>query len=249
MVDIKDIQKFIKDRKAKFIQEIRIRPNDGSLVATISNSSIGEKAIEGKTSWRQLTYIRKAIKEKFNTEIEFVISKSEVHGNLENGLLGILEQKFPTVVLLCFLSFPKSGFADVWMEFREPESVSESSREQIQEVVEEYLKLSDVNHYMVHWGLGELSLPTTVAILRAIKITAPADLGAIENNLSQNAFSWPSQTWLKNKLDLFRKKGLLLRQQDESYVLTQETLSKIPHGNFRTSSDVERALALGRRKW
>lgn len=249
MVDIEEIKNFFAYRKATFIEEVRVRPNDGSLVATISNISLGEKATAGKTSWRQLTYIRKTIKEKFNTEIEFVISKSDSHGKLEDGLLGVLEQRLPGIVQLCFLSFPKSGCADVWVGFSQPDSVTEASKVEIKEIVEEYLKLTDVNEYTVHWGLGELSLPTTVAILRAIKIAAPAELKDIENNLSQNGFSWPSKTWLKNKLDLFRKKGLLLRQQNESYVLPQETLSKIPHGNFRTSSDIERALALGRRKW
>lgn len=249
MVDIKDVQNFFADRKAKFIAEVRIRPNDGSLVATISNSSIGEKAIDGKTSWRQLTYIRKAIKEEFNTEIEFIISKSEAHGKLEDGLLGVVEKRLPNVVSLCFLSFPKPEFADVWIELSQPESVTEVSKEMVKGVVEEYLKLTDIEEYTIHWGLGELSLPTTVAILRAIKVTAPAKLDELEINLIENGFCWPSQTWLKNKLDLFRKKGLLIRQQDGSYVLSQETLAKVPHGNFRTSSDVERALALGRRKW
>lgn len=249
MVDLKEIQKFLEDRKATFIEEIRLRPSDDSLVATIPSNSLGDKAVEGKTSWRQLTYIKKALKEKFNTDIEFVISKSEAHGKLEDGMFGVLEQKLPGVVQLCFFSFPRPGFADVWLEFQQGGLITGESKEKIEIVIKDYLKITDVNEYVVHWGLGELSLPTTVAILRAIKIAAPATLEDVEHHLSKNDFSWPSRTWLKNKLDLFRKNGFLLRQHDESYVLTQETLSKIPHGNFRTSSDVERALALGRRKW
>lgn len=91
--------------------------------------------------------------------------------------------------------------------------------------------------------------PHPFYLIRLIKIHQPVGLTAFLSILqSMDGFADFSQSHLSRELDRLRKRGLILRLTDANYVLSEKGLHFVPDIR-RKPSDVERALALGRRAW
>ena len=101
----------------------------------------------------------------------------------------------------------------------------------------------------LRWTDSDEELPSTAAILRELKITAPALPIELAQSLKAKDFQIPSVLWLESKLDSIRRRQYAIRREDGCYVLTEGGLNMVPHGRGPQGSDVARALALGRKKW
>jgi predicted transcriptional regulator len=84
-------------------------------------------------------------------------------------------------------------------------------------------------------------------VLRILKTKQPITVEDIAPEIEKSGYTTDIQR-LKNIVDVLRKNGLVHRLNDGKYSLTEKGLRTVPHGNYRDSSDVERALALGE-KW
>ena len=74
-------------------------------------------------------------------------------------------------------------------------------------------------------------------------------LEKIINSLEDESYYIPSKNWIEAKVDNLRKKSMIIRQRDGSYALTNLALGIVPHGLSNKSSDIDRILELGKRKW
>lgn len=243
---IENIRSFFKKRRANYITDIRIRMSDGTILAYVPSSALGKRAEKGKTSMRQLKYVRKAIQNEFGSNIEFLIYRGQGQKQLESGLFALLKNTFGETISDCYVSFPEAALAEIWLDLSQSDPRNLAS---IKLKTIEYLKLFDTKLAQIHWSHIEKEQPSNPVILRAVKTTAPASVTEVQEIMEEKGFGVPSSDWLNGKLDLLRKNGMLIRQENGSYVLTDKGLRLVPHGNFRSSSDIERALALGRRKW
>lgn len=247
---LEQVRSFLKRRRANFFVDLRLRPSDGTVLATVPSASIEKRAGKGKTSLRQLQYIRKAIDKELGINLEFLVSMGEELGTLESGLRLLLESRFPNDVADCFISLSRARLVDVWIDLAHPLSVVSSDKmKQLSRAISDYFKLYEMEIGHIDWGGMEKEPPSPVAILRAIKKAAPAPVHTIKRLLEDGGFSIPSASWIERKLDVLRKQNTVLRQENGSYVLTDIGLRSVPHGAYRSSSDIERALALGRKKW
>lgn len=87
-------------------------------------------------------------------------------------------------------------------------------------------------------------------LLRAVKILAPCDGAAVAHRLKQLDDIEIAPDLVHRRLDLLRQKGLLTYLGGRRFALTLSGLGIVPTStNRRDSSDVERVLALARRKW
>jgi hypothetical protein len=216
----------------------------------VFENSISETANAGKVSRRKLAFLKRAVMEKLGIEVEILISKGQAHEDLEAGLTSLLKHRYPNTIQDCFISSLEGAVADVWFAGMAKDAIaSDKSRRDLKEAVSEYLKLYGTTLRQLHFGDQEPSVPTPIAILKAIKVLAPVDVHKLETVLKTANATLPSASWLWGKLDLLRKQGLILRRHDGQYVATSSGLAVIPHTKSRTSSDVQRALVLGRRKW
>jgi hypothetical protein len=94
---------------------------------------------------------------------------------------------------------------------------------------------------------GQLPL-TDLLVLREIKTYQPLDYDALLTKLKDLRVSF-EEIDLKRMLDKLRKAKMIIRSHSGRYSVTERALSSIPHGNHRNSSDIQRLLDLGRRKW
>lgn len=92
-------------------------------------------------------------------------------------------------------------------------------------------------------------VPSGFQILRLIYTHAPVDLAVLSEKLTGEQTPAPSENWLKRQLDSLLRSNKIMWQPPGSYVATSEGIADLPARKGRTSPDIARALAMGKRAW
>ena len=92
-------------------------------------------------------------------------------------------------------------------------------------------------------------VPSGFQILRLIYTHAPVDLVALSEALAAEQTPAPSENWLKRQLDSLIRSNKVMWQPPGNYVATSEGIADLPARKGRTSPDIARALAFGKRTW
>lgn len=245
MFDIAKLQKYLEGKKYDFIIDIRHRPSDDVILLYIPQEKILEKSKKGYTSNRQLEFIKKNIAKEYEMTAEVVVTQSEDHFDLEAGVFQILNRKFEDKVLALYLSFGGDEVVNVWIDVV---GLNQELLDNIEEHLRSILAEANIIVGAISWTSTESEFPTLAGILREIKINQPIELQKLLDLLHED-YASISDKWLNRKLDQLRKKGFLRREKNGCYVLTALAIASVPAGTRYTSSDIERALALGKRKW
>jgi hypothetical protein len=95
--------------------------------------------------------------------------------------------------------------------------------------------------------LGQVLL-TDKIVLKTIKILQPIKQEILLKKLQHSNVFFESPE-LNPILDKLRKQKMIIRSQTGSYSVTEKALSKIPNGKKKNSSDIQRVLVLGKKKW
>lgn len=247
--DIKKVEEFLKAKRFYFASDIHIQPNSDVVLVSLPESMVGKKVSAKTTSRKKLTNLKAQFAEELGLSVEFILIRGAVHSQIEAGINALLSSQFPGLIQEAFLSFREDGLYDVWLEPVKIECDSHETLKHIKPALVKYLSVFKSRLGLVRLTTFESALPSSAVILRSIKKHAPTTAAQLFEALQSEEFSVPSQSWLDRKLDGLRKKQLLLRHEDGQFALTELGLNAVPHSNSRSSSDVERALALGRRKW
>lgn len=241
-----DIKKYIESKYRKLNFDLRIRSSDETIMIYVPSEQVSQKVDKEHTSLRQLNFLKKIVHEKFERPAEIILLQDDSHAGLEEGFLQILNRKFNDNVVSLYLSFKSKSVIDIFIE------VSNLDRELKKNVLAHLVKIAnDANLRVGHiqWLDSPFSLPNFMVLLRAIKILQPIKFNDLLHQLQQE-FIPITDNWLGNKLDSLRRKGLIIRQnEDETYLLSQSGLGIVPSGTRRSSSDINRALELSKKKW
>lgn len=242
------LKEFLAARGIDFVTDIqanRTPPIDFAL--SIPGDHIASLSARGQISPRQMKLIQNAAKKEIGLQIEWIVTPSQKTSSMEAALQELLNSRFPESVSAVFFSPLKTAPVSVWLE-RNPKDESRPELAALRAVVEQFLKLYDVTELLVMDG-DTVDSPTNPMIMRRLKVVAPATREQLADALRAAGSTIPDLRWLQSKLDALRKEGLIVRSKTGEYCLTELGLGVVPHGRNRSSSDVERALALGRRKW
>jgi hypothetical protein len=130
----------------------------------------------------------------------------------------------------------------------EVSDLSDDLKESIQEYYLNRLSEVDLKSGVIHWVDSANDLPSLIWLLRFLKKNQPIK---IKDFIEMTCVKYPSisEKWLNHKLDQLRKKDLVIREKSDTYCLAANGLNIVPAGSYSASSDIDRALALGRRKW
>jgi hypothetical protein len=111
------------------------------------------------------------------------------------------------------------------------------------------LKAMDLS--LRHLCFGSLSdaTPTDAQIFRLLFAMAPVTPADLETGLTAAGHTVPSIEWLKRRLDRLTREKFILWQEGDEFVLTEKGVSSLPRSLNRNSPDIQRALALARRRW
>ena len=246
MLNIDDVKEYLQPKFKDIISDIRLRPSDEMILIYISQEKIASKAYKGAISTRQINSLKKDITKRYSRKVEIILVQNPAQQELESGFFRMLNLKFDDKIVSLYVSFKHDNTVDAFIE-------ASNLNVQLENEIAEHFKkiLSDSKLSPGNISLLSLvsNLPTLPALMRALKILQPISLSRLTVAL-QASYSSVTDRWLAHKLDQLRRKGHVIWQKSSStYVITGTGLGIVPAGTKRTSSDVERALALSRKKW
>lgn len=240
-----DVALYLEQSGRAYIKGVRIA--NGSIFIKVDAQKVAAVAHEGRhTSKRQLRILAKHLKEKFDLDVQVVLFSDEESARIANLLRDVLERKFSDSIGDVTVSLINAESASVWID---AESVSDPKVvASIEDVARTVLSSLALPVSEIHVQSPVIEEPTNVAILLALKLHARVNLSDLGTYLRRD-FYLPSDNWLSSKLDFLRKKGLMVRDHDGYFYLTENGLSVVPISRRRNSSDISRALLLAKRKW
>ena len=163
--------------------------------------------------------------------------------DLEAGLRATLLGAFPQDVRNAFAA-PVGPGVVVWIDPKVDRA--RESGHLIEETISEYFARVKMPVRSVHW-LPDVNLPGKVALLKTLRIIAPAAQEQISQALQAKGFVIPSPEWLARTLDKHRKAGDIILVSDLRYALPLTALRSLGSSRNGSSPDISRMLALNKR--
>lgn len=240
------IRKYLEDHRAVFVTEIRASSVSGiDFVLNVQSERVSRKARPGFTSKHQMALLKKAIQKQLGLEIEWIVIRGHESKVIEASLRNAISRRFPGVVSHLYMSSSLDP-ATIWMEIERGQNSREA--QDLRSFIREFLlRLGVID---VTFVLGQaLGHPTDPQVLRILKRLAPASDEGLFKELIARGFQVMDMHNLRSRLDALRKKGLVVRGPRGFFSLTEKALGLVPYGRSRASSDVDRVLALARRRW
>ena len=181
--------------------------------------------------------------------VEWVTTKTEDDrvAPLESALLSALETRFPGVYAAVLVSLPQQPPALVWVD-TVPDVMHRPSENELNKVAASIFSAFGLERPMARY-IDSPEVPSNPMILRGLKVRSPATAEVLAGWLLERNAVIPDLKWLRRKLDTLRRSGLIIRMHNGAYTMTEAGLRVVPHTTSRSSSDVERALALSKTKW
>lgn len=244
-VKLKGMERALKDAGLLVPFTVIERPIDETIVVMISGDDVEAKVRSRKTSTRQLDNIIKKVSTIFGKRFEYIISKGEIQEKHESSIEEALERTL-NVSSTCTVKSSGENTVDVLVGLESTKDNAEDLIVNAEELIRDYFSIYKITPIIsIDVNIVGAS-PSLVNILSLVKIRAPIRVDQMDFD---GDFHVPSIKWLTKELDKLRKHGLLIRQKDGGYVLTELGLKVAPHGTTRASSDIARALFLSRRRW
>lgn len=245
MLQNEDVLRAVDKRLKKFISDVRFRPSDEAILLYVPREKVAEKVKLGFTSRRQLENLKKRLSKIFSKNVEVIYIVWDTHLELEDAFYQMLKHKFPDQVMSFYMSFKDKVTVNTWIEVSE---LTDNLKKNVEEYYLIILNESGLISGVILWIDSVNDLPSFPWLLRYLKTKQPINLENFVDAIS-GRFPSANQKWLSHKLDQLRKKELLIREKSGYYCLSAKGVSIVPAGAKYKSSDIDRALALGRRKW
>lgn len=175
--------------------------------------------------------------------VDFLLTDNQSK-DIEAGVRATLLHSFPNDVRNVFLTIDRD-VANVWIDAKR--ALDQSKRNAMKERIQVILRELDLSLGAV-CTLGETNTPGKIAILNAIRVSAPSSPPEIASLLQRRDFVVPSNEWLARRLDALRRSNEIVRLHDGTYGLTASALRALGTSQKGRSPDVSRLLALARGK-
>lgn len=239
------IKEILAELSVDYVEMVRINDVDRQVLLEISVDRVHEHAHDGFTTTEQLKRLEARLTKLSGLDVVVAIMPSQRLTDFETGLRAALKLRHTEIITDTYVTFPNCVKAST--EVHLLKSVGQDVIEAIKNQVENYLHEGGIASLGVSFVQLNGVEPNLIQILRALKVLSPVALSDLAAYLAKKGYSLPSERWLAAKLDAARKRGILLRQGNSTYVLTAAGLAAVPFTTSRNSSDVERMLYLSRR--
>lgn len=247
MLDKNEIKAHLEAIGREFVVDVRIRAYDETILLYIPLEQVAPKVKNGFTSLRQIKNLKRHIGERFSAPVDVIFIQSDSQISLEAGIFQLLIRRFDNRIKSFYISFSDETTIDSWIGI-EAQDLDDALKAQISEYLYELTNGAKLTLGNIQWVGAKMDRPSTPALLRLIKKLQPVTASALSRFLKED-YESVDRKWLKRTLDNLRRRGLLYWQRPGNYALTESSLAVVPAGTLRSSSDIERALALARRKW
>ena len=245
MLNLDGLEKDHAIKSKYYVTSVRTKQSDNTLLLYVPLDKVAKKVTSNHTSERQLDNLARKLSIEYSINVEIVYKSTESHEELESGYLFILNNKFKGKILELYISSSSEEEIDVWLATNDE---NETLKEEISVSLNNIIDESSLKLRSIQWANPAFDLPTLPYILKTIKIHQPIDLKSLAEIITTN-YPSANNKWINRSLDKLRKSKFLIREKSGYYQLCEQGLVAVPSQASSSSSDVVRALALGKRKW
>lgn len=215
--------------------------NDGNTIfVSIEMAKISPRADASHSSKRQLLQVQSYVERFEGKVLKIIYAGQDV---LENGLQKILYENGLTLSQPLSVSVISAGKVDLYIGL-----VNDEERLRAIEVVQEYLASLGISFSSINWGTPKTQIRDP-QIIRAVKGSQPVSIEGLAVTIKILYEVEFNLVRLRTRLDTLRRKGILVRNPNGTYALTYSGIKMIPSIRSGVSADIDRVLALGKRKW
>jgi len=172
--ELLSVQQYLAARGLGYVRPRTLLPSSDVLVLEVPRDRVGETASSGRTSRRQLAFVSKSLEKKYGKRVIVTVRDAQELDDIAVSLRAVLKHEFPRVVADVHVSFVTATSAAVWVEsttIADPKLI-----EQIEVVARRELAGFGVECRTFDLVAPILPEPSAAAILRAVKVHAPASL-------------------------------------------------------------------------
>jgi hypothetical protein len=126
--------------------------------------------------------------------------------------------------------------------------INDSKRKAIEKWIQKLFILLDYELGTVSFSFLATKSPGIGQILKYLYVHSPATSQDLRKHMEEKGFRFSSDRWLGSKLDQLARTHAVLWQNGR-YLLTEKGLAIVIGTKGRNSSDIQRALALSKKKW
>ena len=236
MLNPKEIKQFLEHKGLTLIGPVIEDPEQAQAYIVFLQVSVDKRGRRTPSNYK-IGQIEGELGSKELGQVNFVLCQSGFE-DISASIKSVLLRQFPDEVRNVFSSIYRNQ-ASVWIEAKSP-SARERSVEFEQATI---MFLDSVGVALKSFtNTSEMALPGQTTCLAVIRRKAPIVVKILGSELRQRGFDYPNRAWLQRKLDLWRRRGLVVRQVSGAYVLTLEGLKSLGSSKNRRSADVVRAL-------
>lgn len=246
MLEKKDIVELPELLEKYFLYDVNVRALDGAIMLYISAERVSENVKSGFVSRRQLDNLCSQLADKYSVPTAVLMTPSPKLENIGKAAEMLLKAKFSEIVEEANFSFLSHEKVNAWIKLTR---ITADSTAEIESYLQSILNESGVQFLSCQWVDENNTLPTPINILIALKRFQPLNIDGLIGYFITD-YRDINAKWLNRQLDKMLKKQLIIREKTTgNYALTGSGLSLIPSTRNKYSSDVARALELGKRKW
>jgi len=244
-----DTQHMISRRLQLPLGTISVRNLHDELFILISSEGWRRLQRTRKFPLRALSRLEAKIQAEERIPVHVIVGQDEKHLDVEKGIKALANSIAPGLAEDVVVS-PLGHETSVWLiPSSQVNSIQSEHTEACRTTIDMYLRATGSALSELHFVGCEGPAPTLQLILRVLKEKQPLKIDRLAELLKKRGFSILGEDWLNHQVDSLRKRGLVCRTKAGEYLATQAGLSLLPMQRGRTSSDVLRALELGRKKW
>ena len=200
--------------------------------------------------------LAEAIKDNLNVDLSVAVTFERDLAKVEAWVEGLLEKSYPGYFKSVVATRVGESVVNIWIA---PAAMDSDLPAEMREGIVRRIRAALTP---AGYDLGECRIvgyerqqPTSLAILRSVKISQPIALSGLCEQLRHAGHRVPSVRWLQNQVDQLRQRGFLCNssapqeRHSLTYAITSLGLDVLPSQTGRASSDIARALALRNIKW
>jgi hypothetical protein len=215
-------------------------------VALVPAVRIGKRASKRQASFRTLQRIADQCLRDLDLKIDWVIVGNDLESKVHQAFDSAIRARFPDLIENVVVSSASREPVVVWLEIRRS-LFHGSIVKLLEKFASHLLQLLEFPKAEIVIG-GTRDFPSKAVLLRLIKTHSPTFPSLVLLELRKAEFEVEAG-WLDSRLDSLRRQGLLVRSANGEVSLSDKGSRVVPHGDYRSSSDIERVLALARRRW
>jgi hypothetical protein len=225
---------------------------DADLVVRLDGFAAGASASYAARRRRIVNRIVREWAGRMHLRPIVIFNWSDGIARIEEAIKAVLRSSFGVEPETVRVTVGKHSLVDVNATFVDSVPIKGFQSQQIRSLVEALVvgagaRMREGGLYLSIPSSAEAS-PTLAEIIRAVRVTQPTSLEQLITFFRERGFPRLAPGILNGQLDLARQRGLVAQMNGKLFAVTAQGIAANPSTTRRTSPDIERALALGRRK-